>query len=460
MMKFVELLLLSIILLIEFAASSKPVSVFDKKIGQLVTSSLLIWEPFDPSNAKHQLENAVAAGEFLEKYPAYICRSSVNSIAVTGYVKKRNEESHVCIVSMHSQIKTKGDFELLMNKGNGAKIDWIDWEKSGVVFTHIDGTVSTINSGLRSEVYYIARHKKNHSMEHHEIDHAIGWFDPKEGFGKIHATVSSSEQTFDNGQVLVTFEPLHYELHDIKFSTIKLKVETKRILLGQTMLRNDGEQSAEVNAVIGYEYNLTRNLGHHDAIARSVNTTVFVAKKEVYNCFWGLETNNRVMNTKGVSTTLQPGTALNISLWGNYTVRDGPYDAHLIIHWADGTKSKKRRIRVNAGYEANLEDQLEIDYSPTFWLHNNTVVPTTTTQRTVTSTTSSSTTHRSIFSTISNNAIERITEKSSIKNYESEEDDDDVNESKADETSSSSKIHIQSCIITFIIMNLFRFIAH
>lgn len=163
-----ELLLLSTILLIEFVAANKPVSVFDKKIGQLVTSSLLTWESFNPSNPKHQLEYAVAAGEFLEvndfisiyckkkihyinlqKHPAYICRSSVDSIAVTGYVKKRNDESYVCIVSMHGQIKTKGDFDLLMNKGNGAKIDWQDWEKTGIVFTNIDGTVSTINSGLR-----------------------------------------------------------------------------------------------------------------------------------------------------------------------------------------------------------------------------------------------------------------------------------------------------------------------
>jgi len=127
-----------------------------------------------------------------------------------------------------------------------------------------------------------------------------------------------------------------------------LKVDTNRTLLGQTMLRNDGEKTAEVNAVIGYEYNLTRNLGHHEAIARSVNTTVFVAKKEVYNFFWGLEASTHIVNTKGVSTVLQPGTALNISLWGNYTTRDGPYEAQLVIHWADGTKSKKRRIKVNA----------------------------------------------------------------------------------------------------------------
>ena len=41
----------------------------------------------------------------------------------------------------------------------------------------------------------------------------------------------------------------------------------------------------------------------------------------------------------------------------------------------------------------------------------------------------------------------------------SEEDGDDENGNKADETNSSSKIHIHSCIITFIIMNLIRFIA-
>lgn len=69
-----KLLLLSTILLIEFVAATKPVSVFDKKIGQLVTSSLLTWELFNPSNPKHQLEYAVAAGEFLEVnyfFPVY-----------------------------------------------------------------------------------------------------------------------------------------------------------------------------------------------------------------------------------------------------------------------------------------------------------------------------------------------------------------------------------------------------
>ena len=85
MIKFVELLFLSTILLIEFAASSKPVSVFDKKIGQLVTSSLLIWEPFDPSNAKHQLEHAVAAGEFLEVNDFISCFKKSINLLISPY---------------------------------------------------------------------------------------------------------------------------------------------------------------------------------------------------------------------------------------------------------------------------------------------------------------------------------------------------------------------------------------
>lgn len=71
------------------------------------------------------------------------------------------------------------------------------------------------------------------------------------------------------------------------------------------------------------------------------------------------------------------------------------------------------------GLEQTLEDQLEIEYSPTYWLHNNTVVPTTT-QRTTLST-STENTHKSIFSTsMKSNEIEKILDRG----YSDEEDDD------------------------------------
>lgn len=45
-------------------SSSKPVSIRDKATGQLVTSSLLTWESFNPNGDEKQFENAVAGGHF------------------------------------------------------------------------------------------------------------------------------------------------------------------------------------------------------------------------------------------------------------------------------------------------------------------------------------------------------------------------------------------------------------
>lgn len=79
------------------------------------------------------------------------------------------------------------------------------------------------------------------------------------------------------------------------------------------------------------------------------------------------------------------------------------------------------------GLEQTLEDQLEIEYSPTYWLHNNTVVPTTT-QRTTLST-STENTHKSIFSTsMKSNEIEKIQDRSA---YSDDDEDDERHTSGA-----------------------------
>jgi hypothetical protein len=45
-------------------ANAKPVSVKNKAMGQLVTSSLLSWESFNEKDSHVQLEYAVYGGEF------------------------------------------------------------------------------------------------------------------------------------------------------------------------------------------------------------------------------------------------------------------------------------------------------------------------------------------------------------------------------------------------------------
>lgn len=175
-----------------------------------------------------------------------------------------------------------------------------------------------------------------------------GWFDPMDGLGKIHATVATTEKTFEDGEILKAIEPFRYELFDMKFKSTKLREKTERQLLGTTILKNEGDEEVDVNAVIGYEYDIVRNLGSHEGIARSLNTTVFMAKKEVFSFLWGIEKKDHSLNSKSVGTRLMPGTALNVTLWGNYTRKEGPYDAFLITYWMDETKSNKRRITVSS----------------------------------------------------------------------------------------------------------------
>lgn len=118
--------------------------------------------------------------------------------------------------------------------------------------------------------------------------------------------------------------------------------------MGETILKNEGIEESDVNAVIGYEHEIIRNFGTHEGIARSVNTTVVLSKTESFSFFWGIQKNEKAMSSKTVGTRLKPGTAVNVTLWANYTIKEGPYDADLVIFYLDGTESKKRRITVSS----------------------------------------------------------------------------------------------------------------
>lgn len=104
---------------------------------------------------------------------------------------------------------------------------------------------------------------------------------------------------------------------------------------------------------------------------------------------------------------------------------------------------------LSQGLEANLEDQLEIEYSPTYWLHNYTIVPTTT-QKTIADISTQSV-HKSIFSTsMASNAIEKITEK--YKHDENDNDDDDE-ENKPDDASALRAASF-SCLLVLSLMKV------
>lgn len=173
-----------------------------------------------------------------------------------------------------------------------------------------------------------------------------GWFDQNSDLGKIYAIFENKEQSFESGEILVAIEAARYELHDVKFKSTKLQETKNRTMLGGTILKNEGIEESDVNAVIGYLTENIRNFGTLDGVARFVNTTLFISKTETFEFFWGIQKSEKLMSSKTVGTRLKPGTAVNVTLWANHTIKEGPYDAYLITHYADGTTSKKRRITV------------------------------------------------------------------------------------------------------------------
>lgn len=106
--------------------------------------------------------------------------------------------------------------------------------------------------------------------------------------------------------------------------------------------------------------------------------------------YWGVELTERKFETKAINTILQPGTAINVTLLGNYTEMEAPYHANLKAYYDDNSDPSSRRL---SGYmlSKDMED-VKIEFSPIYWIENGTLVPTTTTTTTTTTSTTEATT--------------------------------------------------------------------
>lgn len=123
------------------------------KVGQLVTSDTLVWQSF--TGDTKQLEFAVEAAKYhseQEKYPIYVCRAAIEGVVVTGHTIKRDPRI-VCIVSMHTIVHTHHAFEVLLNKGDAAKLTWTPWSKFSAVIPV--GAISAASDGHVSTFCYV-----------------------------------------------------------------------------------------------------------------------------------------------------------------------------------------------------------------------------------------------------------------------------------------------------------------
>lgn len=138
-------------LTVDTVAATKSVLTFkfiSGQVGQLVTSSTLVWETF--TGEPKQMEFAVKGGRYIreeDSYPIYVCRALIDGIYTSGHTTKHQERT-VCTVSQPTSTKTHHAFDILVNKGNGGKLTWRPWSKfSGGTPT---GAVSATGGHVRN----------------------------------------------------------------------------------------------------------------------------------------------------------------------------------------------------------------------------------------------------------------------------------------------------------------------
>ncbi|KAJ6645451.1 Membrane-bound transcription factor site-1 protease, partial [Pseudolycoriella hygida] len=325
------------------------------KNKQLVTSSTLVWQSF--TGDQKQLEYAVTAATYVtehENYPLY------------------HQSQTVCIVSMHMDVRTHYAFDVLLNKGHGGKLTWKPWNKfSGGIPS---GAVSATSAGHVDD-YYIARRKTHADKEkpehhHHHLsrDFSVGRFAPKLSLGKIIVNEDRVENEYEDGQILVEAEPIRYELRDIKTDKWRTQSFRNVTLLGKTTLTNDDKETNLVETVMSYKFDKVHYWGTLEGVARGLPTTVYETGKSPAAINWGLKENVVIIETKAVNVVIPPGTAVNVTLSGNYTKIEAPYKATLIAFYEDTNDSASRRIESIVQTADMLE--LKFEFSPVYWQHN------------------------------------------------------------------------------------------
>jgi hypothetical protein len=79
-------------------------------------------------------------------------------------------------------------------------------------------------------------------------------------------------------------------------------------------------------------------------VARGLPTKVYEDPRQSQELTWGLKSMEKVVETKAASIVLQPGTAVNVTIKGNYTKTEAPYTADLVAYFADNSDSVTRKI--------------------------------------------------------------------------------------------------------------------
>lgn len=382
-----------------FVKAEPSVHILAENLEQLITSTTLEWIPF---NDKISLRNAVIAayqivevpksneaeisenetGENgLTKRPVYVCRAKINSVWVSGQLRPTK---NVCVVSLYGKVIDYKEFDVLISIEDSAKLSWVHKDKYTLI---PQGAVTNGENVLRS---FVARRTANSHDKEGSLSHYIGKFTPSDNLGMFYVVNQNNiEIPYEDGELLIETEPESYELKNIKFARINKHHPKKQHVLGHAILKNEENTFQRVESVINYSYDYNLFWGKGHGLLTGLPLKVNLPSGNQINGSWALHYMAPQVDLVPVERFLEAGTAVNVTLLGNYTELEIPYTATIVQNYKDG---EKREIIIRDTKRENKMMEILAEYTPAYYLHNNSLVPTTTTTSTTTTTTSSTTT--------------------------------------------------------------------
>ncbi|XP_014205059.1 protein unzipped [Copidosoma floridanum] len=360
------LLLLSTTLLLPVATSAEEsVQIFSKPYDQFITSSTLKWIPdYQYSASKNLIIGGFEVTDGASRdtgRPIFICRAKHNDLWVAGS-QKMGEKN--CTVTYLGSVGSYKHYQLLENVEGAARISWNKWSKYA----------SPPSGAVASDKLYVARHEASQSTSQ---THYIGTLDSQDMPSSIqYAKEGGEEGSASEGQLLVEIEPISYELRDFELVRTKSRVVKREMRdLARVTIGNTGTEPSTMAEALAYSYTHVIYLGQGHAMLQGLNTSVTARNNhKLLDMKWGIKIRENRTGVHNVEINLKAGTAVNVTLQGEYVVEDTPYTGMLFSRYEDSASAKPRSV--NGEHREEKIVNVKPIFGLVYYTGNNSLAPT------------------------------------------------------------------------------------
>jgi hypothetical protein len=248
---------------------------------------------------------------------------------------------------MYKKVSPHSTFEVLINIEDSARLSWVYKDK--YTTSSPQGAVTSGEGREGTTRTFVARRKTKSHNKPGSLTYNIGKFNPSENLGVFDVVDQNNDElTFEDGEILVETEPISYELKAVKFDRIRARHPKKLRVLGHAILKNTETGVQRVDTVISYNYTYSMYWGKGHGLLTGLNFTVYLANGTKRGN-WALPKTEEIVETQTIEKYLDEGTAVNVTLYGNYTESDVPYTA--TVHSLYKDKEDKHRLLSESNHD-------------------------------------------------------------------------------------------------------------